>query len=84
MSTKFLTLTPLWWGALFGTVLGGNFTPIASPAGVLVLGIYDRIVKSPESKKAFFRNFFITGAIAAIITLVCATMYLVLFIYFFS
>lgn len=83
MSTQFLTLTPLWWGALLGTVLGGNFTPIASPAGILVLGIYDRIATSPETKKAFFRNYFITGAIAAIITLLCATVYLVLFIYVF-
>jgi Na+/H+ antiporter NhaD/arsenite permease-like protein len=84
MSTQFLNLNPLWWGALLGTVLGGNFTPIASPAGVLVLGLYDRIYTSQETKKKFFKNYFIAGAIAAIITMVCSTIYLVLYIYFFA
>ncbi len=80
---QFQTLSPLWWGVLFGTVLGGNFTPIASPAGVLVLGLYDRIVKSQDTKKSFFRNFFIAGALAALISMLCATLYLVLYIFLF-
>lgn len=83
MRLQFQTLSPLWWGALFGTVLGGNFTPIASPAGVLVLGLYDRTVTSQETKKAFFRNFFIAGALAALISMLCATLYLVLYIFLF-
>ena len=84
MGTQFSTLDPLWWGALFGTVLGGNFTPLASPAGILVLGHYDRTVTSHKRKRKFFRDFFIAGSLAALITMLIATLYLVLYIFLFT
>jgi Na+/H+ antiporter NhaD/arsenite permease-like protein len=84
MAHQFSTLDPLWWGALFGTVLGGNFTPLASPAGILVLGHYDRTVTSQIKKRKFFRDFFIAGSLAALITMLCATLYLILYIFLFS
>jgi len=34
-----LNITPLWWALLYGAVFGGNFTPIASPTGIIMLGL---------------------------------------------
>ena len=64
---------PLIWGLVFGANLGGSFTPIGSPSNIVALGILER-----NGCKGFFRRFFKIGAIAALIHLALANLYILL------
>ena len=64
---------PLVWGLVFGANLGGSFTPIGSPSNIVALGILER-----NGLKGFFRRFFKIGAIAALIHLALANLYIFL------
>ncbi|OYT67943.1 MAG: hypothetical protein B6U65_01355 [Candidatus Wolframiiraptor sp. EX4484-121] len=64
---------PLIWGLVFGANLGGNLTPIGSPSNIVALGILER-----SGCKGFFRRFFKIGAIAALIHLALANLYIFL------
>jgi len=68
-----LNITPLWWALLYGVVLGGNFTPLASPCGIIMLGIAKK-----EGYDISFKEFAKVGAPLAILQIFISFMYVML------
>ncbi len=64
-----------WWATIFGTNLGGNFTPIGSASTVVAVAIIHR-AKLPLS----FTGFVTTAAPFAVAQLILATGYVLLFL----
>jgi Na+/H+ antiporter NhaD/arsenite permease-like protein len=64
-----------WWATIFGTNLGGNFTPIGSASTVVAVAIIHR-AKLPLSFGVFVK----TAAPFAIAQLALATVYVLLFL----
>ncbi len=65
----------LWWSTIFGTNLGGNFTPIGSASTVVAVSIIHRM-KLPLS----FGSFVVKAAPFAIAQLLLATAYVMVFL----
>ena len=68
-----LNITPLWWALLYGVVLGGNFTPLASPCGITMLGIAKK-----EGYEISFKEFVKVGAPLAILQIFISFIYVIL------
>ena len=68
-----LNITPLWWALLYGAVFGGNFTPIASPTGIIMLGIAKK-----EGYDISFKEFVKIGAPLAILQIFISYMYVII------
>ena len=68
-----LNITPLWWALLYGVVLGGNFTPLASPCGITMLGIAKK-----EGYGISFKEFVKVGAPLAILQIFISFIYVIL------
>ena len=68
-----LNITPLWWALLYGAVFGGNFTPIASPTGIIMLGIAKK-----EGYGISFKEFVKVGAPLAILQIFISFIYVIL------
>ncbi|MCD6163950.1 MAG: hypothetical protein J7J30_00725, partial [Candidatus Odinarchaeota archaeon] len=68
-----LNITPLWWALLYGVVLGGNFTPLASPCGIIMLGIAKK-----EGYEISFKEFVKIGAPLAILQIFISFIYVIL------
>lgn len=64
-----------WWATIFGTNLGGNFTPIGSASTVVAVAIIHR-AKLPLSFTGFVRK----AAPFAIAQLILATAYVLIFL----
>ncbi len=64
-----------WWATIFGTNLGGNFTPIGSASTVVAVAIIHR-AKLPLT----FTGFVVKAAPFAIAQLILATAYILLFL----
>jgi Na+/H+ antiporter NhaD/arsenite permease-like protein len=69
-------INPLWWSVIFGANLGGILTAIASPAGIIAMGILEK-EGYPVSPLKFMKK----SAPICIILLIVATLYI--FIRFF-
>ncbi len=69
------TPTFLWWSTIFGTNLGGNFTPIGSASTVVAVAIIHKN-KLPLS----FTTFVTKAAPFAVAQLILATIYVVIFL----
>ena len=69
------TPTFLWWSTIFGTNLGGNFTPIGSASTVVAVAIIHKN-RLPLSFAAFVTK----AAPFAIAQLILATVYVVIFL----
>jgi Na+/H+ antiporter NhaD/arsenite permease-like protein len=69
-------INPLWWSIIFGANLGGILTAIASPAGIIAMGILEK-EDYPVSPLKFMKK----SAPICIILLIVATLYI--FIRFF-
>jgi len=67
-----LDITPLWWALLYGVVLGGNFSPLASPCGIIMLGIAKK-----EGYDVSFKEFVKVGAPLAILQIFISLMYVI-------
>jgi len=67
-----LNITPLWWALLYGVVLGGNFTPLASPCGIIMLGIAKK-----EGYEISFKEFVKIGAPLAILQIFISFIYVI-------
>ncbi len=66
-------LDPLWWALALGSCLGGNATLIGASANVIVAGL------AAKSNNHFsFIQFFLIGFPVVIISLIIATIYLIL------
>ncbi len=65
----------LWWATIFGTNLGGNFTPIGSASTVVAVAIIHR-----QGLKLTFASFVRQAAPFAIAQLVLATAYVLVFL----
>ena len=62
----------LWWALIFGTGLGGNFTPIGGSASTVVaIGILKK-----EGHNITFMQYVKIGAIVVLVQLALATDYL--------
>jgi len=68
-----LNITPLWWALLYGAVFGGNFTPIASPTGIIMLGIAKK-----EGYDISFKEFVKIGAPLAILQIFISFIYVII------
>ena len=68
-----INITPLWWALLYGAVFGGNFTPIASPTGIIMLGIAKK-----EGYDVSFKEFVKVGAPLAILQIFISFVYVIL------
>ena len=67
-----LDITPLWWALLYGVVLGGNFSPLASPCGIIMLGIAKK-----EGYDVSFEEFVKVGAPLASLQIFISFMYVI-------
>ncbi len=67
-----LNITPLWWALLYGVVLGGNFSPLASPCGIIMLGIAKK-----EGYDISFKEFVKIGAPLAILQIFISFIYVI-------
>ncbi|MEM5793387.1 MAG: SLC13 family permease [Candidatus Aenigmatarchaeota archaeon] len=65
-------MTIIWWGLIFGVIIGGNLTPIGSPASVVAMGIAKK-----EGYSISFERFFKIGFMTTIVNLIITTIYLV-------
>ena len=63
-------LRPLWWSLALGADFGGNFTLIAASANVVVAGMSER-----AGQKISFVKFLLYGIPVTLISLVVATVY---------
>jgi Na+/H+ antiporter NhaD/arsenite permease-like protein len=68
-----IDITPLWWALLYGAVFGGNFSPIASPCGIIMLGIAKR-----EGYNVSFKEFVKVGAPLAVLQIFISLIYVIL------
>ncbi len=68
-----LNITPLWWALLYGVVLGGNFSPLASPCGIIMLGIAKK-----EGYDISFKEFVKIGAPLAILQIFISFIYVII------
>ncbi len=66
-------LMPVWWSLALGACLGGNGTPIGASANLVVLGIAER-----SGQKISFLRFMAYGMPTMVVTLVIATVYVLL------
>ncbi len=64
----------LWWALLFGGCFGGNLTMVGSSANLVAVGMYERVTGQSISFGAWFR----TGLIITVVSLVAATVGLLL------
>ena len=60
----------IWWSLLIGVTVGGNFTPISSPPGLVTMSILDR-----EGVSGYFYKFLKMNFIITIAQLLAATIY---------
>ena len=65
----------LWWSTIFGTNLGGNFTPIGSASTVVAVAIMHR-----HGLKMGFMRFIRLAAPFAVAQLILATAYILIFL----
>jgi len=72
MST--INITPLWWALALGACLGGNGSLVGASANIIVAGMVE---KTPY--KITFSKFIKVGFPIMIITVIIATIYLVIF-----
>ena len=67
-----INIAPLWWALLYGVSFGGNFTPIASAPGVIMLGIAKK-----EGYNISFKEFVKIGAPLALLQLFISSMFII-------
>jgi Na+/H+ antiporter NhaD/arsenite permease-like protein len=65
----------LWWATIFGTNLGGNFTPIGSASTVVAVAIIHK-----QGLKLSFAGFVRAAAPFAVVQLALATVYVLVFL----
>ncbi len=66
-----LPATPLWWALLYGVILGGNLTPIASPTKIIALTVLER-----EGYKISFKEFMRYSIPTVLLSMAVAVPYL--------
>ena len=64
----------LWWALLFGGCLGGNLTMIGSTANVVAVSTYER----DTGRSVMFRQWIVPGLIVTVVSLVIATILLMI------
>ncbi|MBX2799494.1 MAG: hypothetical protein KTR31_17595 [Myxococcales bacterium] len=66
--------SPLWWSAIFGANLGGNFTPIGSASTVVAVSVMHK-----HGVPLSFRDFVVASAPFAVAHVALATIYIALY-----
>lgn len=74
MGDSGMDVTPLWWAISLGACLGGNGTLIGASANVVVAGIAEK-----HGYKLTFGRYFKEGFPMMLLSIVIATIYLVIF-----
>ncbi|WP_050608053.1 SLC13 family permease [Clostridium niameyense] len=69
-----INVTPLWWALSLGACLGGNGTMIGASANLVVIGIAEK-----SGYKINFKDYFKLGFPIMILSIILATIYLLLF-----
>lgn len=69
-----MNIAPLWWALSLGSCLGGNGTIVGASANLIVIGI-----AAKSGHKISFKNYFKIGFPLMLISIVIATIYLLLF-----
>ncbi|NEZ47500.1 ArsB/NhaD family transporter [Clostridium niameyense] len=69
-----INVTPLWWALSLGACLGGNGTMIGASANLVVIGIAEK-----SGYKINFKDYFKLGFPIMILSVILATIYLLLF-----
>lgn len=69
-------LMPVWWSLALGACLGGNGTPVGASANLIILGIAEK-----NGHKVSFLRFMAYGIPIMLMTLIIATLYVVLWYY---
>ena len=70
-----MNVTPLWWALSLGACLGGNGTIIGASANVIAVGIAEE-----HGVKISFSHFFKIAFPVMILTIVVASVYILLFV----
>ena len=76
-----INVTPLWWGLAMGVGLGGNGTHIGSTANVFMVTISERLAKQEKDPSLAITPglWFSKGAPAMIVTLIVASIFMLVF-----
>jgi Na+/H+ antiporter NhaD/arsenite permease-like protein len=86
METQGINVTPLWWGLAMGVGLGGNGTHIGSTANVFIVTISERLAREQGDQSLAITpgTWFRKGTPMMLLSLVVATVVMVLFFDFFA
>ena len=81
MESAGINVTPLWWGLAMGVGLGGNGTHIGSTANVFIVTISERLAKQEKDPSLAITPglWFRKGTPAMIVTLIVASIFMVVF-----
>lgn len=79
LGTIGINTQPLWWALAIGVGLGGNYTPVGSSAGVVVMGLIDK-----TSSSLTFKSWIKTAGIISLITTLTATLVFIVGFKWFS
>ena len=81
METQGINVTPMWWGLAMGVGLGGNGTHIGSTANVFIVTISERLAREQNDPSLAITPglWFRKGAPVMLLTLVIATVLMVVF-----
>ena len=81
MEAQGINVTPIWWGLAMGVGLGGNGTHIGSTANVFIVTISERLAREENDPSLAITPglWFRKGTPAMLLTLVVATVLMVVF-----
>ncbi len=86
LETQGINITPLWWSLAIGVGLGGNGTHLGSTANVYIVTISERLAKEQNDPSLAITPgvWFRRGTPVMLLTLVVASLLMVLFFDFFA